>query len=94
MSSSFILSTIIHTLFLQTHLLRYPTHLLFALFEDIKTPIFDGQRPFHIVQPDIWNDIIYDISQLFLKILHPPNLATMEGSRTIAAQTCHDTFCL
>jgi len=43
------LSTIIHTLFLQTHSFKCPTHRLLALLEDTKTVIVDLWRPAFIL---------------------------------------------
>jgi len=53
----------------------------------ILRPPFDGQ--FHIVQPDIRNDIIDNVSRLFLEIPPPPNINHPERIRRR-----RDTFCL
>jgi len=44
------------------------------------------------VQPDIRNDIIYNVSRLFLEILSPPNFVTSEGTARRANVSRHDVF--
>jgi len=58
----------------------------YALLEGTKTVIADldvklDQRPFRVVQPDIRNDIIYNVSRFFLENPSPPNFTTLKEKR-------------